>query len=141
MGFFNFFKPGGDTVKGALEGAGELAKDLRVAISGKDPEHAVMLKELETKVMLAQAEITKQEASHKSVFVAGWRPFIGWTCGAAIAYHYILFPLGDWISQLAGSTLEFPPIAMAELFPLVIALIGMGALRTAEKAGSYQNNH
>ena len=52
--------------------------------------------ELETAMQnanLAQLEVNKVEATHKSIFVAGWRPFVGWVCGVALAYHFILSPL------------------------------------------------
>lgn len=141
MGIFSFLKPGGDTVKGALEGAGGLAKDLRVAITGKDPELEHKAKELEAELLKAQTEINKVEAASGSAFVAGWRPMIGWVCAFAIAYHYVLFPLADWISRLAGADITYPAIAMAELFPLVIGMLGMGIMRTTEKTRNVQDNH
>ena len=42
---------------------------------------------------LAQVEVNKAEAQHRSIFVSGWRPFVGWTCGVALAYHFVLAPL------------------------------------------------
>ena len=64
---------------------GSLALDIREAIKGKemDPQRLIEL----------QAEINKVEAQSRSVFVAGWRPFIGWVCGVAFAFHYIVMPL------------------------------------------------
>ena len=64
---------------------GGLALDIREAIKGKemDPQRLIEL----------QAEINKVEAQHRSMFVAGWRPFIGWICGIAFAFHYIVMPL------------------------------------------------
>ena len=51
---------------------------------------------------LAQLEVNKAEAAHKSIFVAGWRPFVGWVCGVALAYHFILAPLLQFGFALAG---------------------------------------
>ena len=57
---------------------------------------------------LAQIKVNQQEAAHKSIFVAGWRPFIGWVCGVSLAYHFILAPLIEWILVLSGNTLDLP---------------------------------
>ena len=77
-----------------------------------------------------QIELNKIEAAHKSVFVAGWRPFIGWVCGAGLAFTFILNPIIQWKTGSPGP--ELPVDIMTEL---VLALLGLGALRTAEKFG------
>lgn len=85
----NIFGPAiGETVKGIGEGVGTLAKDLRTAITGEiSPDKRAELEELaaraESMAMQGQTAINKIEAGHKSIFVAGWRPFIGWVCGVA----------------------------------------------------------
>lgn len=83
---------------------------------------------------LAQAEINKIEAQHRSLFVAGWRPFIGWVCGINLAY---LVCVRDWlvfISVVTGVDVPIPPAVGMDMTPeLVIALLGLGGLRTFEK--------
>ncbi len=77
------------------------------------------------------------EAGHRSIFVAGWRPFIGWVCGFALAWHFILFDLLTWI------TVNFFPHVTAiakltgteTLVTVLLSLLGPGAMRTAEKFG------
>ena len=59
-----------------------------------------------TGVVMGQIEINKVEAGHKSIFVAGWRPFVGWTCGIALAYNFVLRPLGMSIAFYAGVDLS-----------------------------------
>lgn len=80
-----------------------------------------------------QAEINKIEASHRSIFVAGWRPFIGWVCGIGIAWEFVGKPIGLFVSEAIGSTLTLPTVATGELMTLIFALLGLGGLRSYEK--------
>ncbi|MBV1888705.1 MAG: holin family protein [Proteobacteria bacterium] len=81
----------------------------------------------------AQAEINKQEAAHKSLFVAGWRPFIGWVCGAGVAWQFVFMPLLAFFLPVYGISEELPAIPTESLFELILAMLGMGGLRTFEK--------
>lgn len=84
--------------------------------------------------LLAQIEINKIEASSPSIFVSGWRPFIGWTCGFALAYSSILEPLLRFIAQVALSyTSTFPVVDTTITLQILLALLGLGAYRTYEK--------
>ena len=80
-----------------------------------------------------QLEVNKAEAGHRSLFVAGWRPMIGWVCAFAVAYQYILLPLVSWVA--AVFTLPMPPLPGLDgnLWELTMGLLGMGALRSFEK--------
>jgi hypothetical protein len=81
-----------------------------------------------------QVELNKIEAAHRSVFVAGWRPFIGWICGAALAWHFIGHPLLAWANALFGQPPAIPPLLDdGALMELVLALLGLSGLRTFEK--------
>ena len=80
-----------------------------------------------------QSEINKIEAGHRTIFVAGWRPFIGWICGSGLAFHFIIFPLMEWLSKLSKNPVTAPQIEVGALFTLVTALLGLGATRTYEK--------
>lgn len=84
---------------------------------------------------LAQIEVNAEEARHRSLFVAGWRPFIGWVCGAALAWEFVVAPLAGWGLTLAGLELVYsvPDVASGKLFELVLAMLGMAGLRTYEK--------
>jgi len=81
----------------------------------------------------AQMEVNKAEAASGSVFVAGWRPAIGWVCAAAVAYTYLLVPVGMWLSFLVGKPIAKPPVLDANLWELMFAMLGLGGLRTFEK--------
>jgi hypothetical protein len=83
--------------------------------------------------LMGQIEVNKTEAAHKSIFVAGWRPFIGWTAGAGVAWSFVVAPISEWVSRLIGWTGKMPELDSAQLMTLVLALLGMGGLRTYEK--------
>jgi hypothetical protein len=80
-----------------------------------------------------QMEVNKVEAGHRSIFVAGWRPFIGWTCGSAFAMHFVILPL----LQLAAIYADFtPPIIdfdMESLLTVMLGMLGLGGMRSYEK--------
>ncbi|MCX7369859.1 MAG: 3TM-type holin [Alphaproteobacteria bacterium] len=87
---------------------------------------------------LAQIEVNKIEAAHSSIFVAGWRPFIGWVCGVCLALYYgvqilIGSALWVWASVNAGSLVERPELGLAEIIGLTGVLLGGASLRTFEK--------
>ena len=88
-------------VGGVLSGIGALAKDIRAAVTGdispeKKAEIQLKLAELEMQASNAQTDINLVEAQNPNLFVSGWRPFIGWTCGFAIAYHFLRYSLFEW---------------------------------------------
>mgnify|MGYP000686285953 CR=1 FL=1 len=80
-----------------------------------------------------QMKINLAEASHKSIFVAGWRPFIGWVCVFGLGYQYVFAPILGAILALFGSVAILPVLDMAVLFPLVTSLLGIGGMRSWEK--------
>jgi hypothetical protein len=80
-----------------------------------------------------QMEINKVEAASGSVFVSGWRPGIGWVCGAGFAVQFVIGPLAEWGSALAGHPVKFPQMDTGTMMPLLLGMLGLGGLRTAEK--------
>ena len=85
------------------------------------------------KIDVAQLAINKQEAAHRSVFVAGWRPFIGWTCGIALAYNYVLQPILIFVLAQTGHLMDLPAMDLNEIMPVLMGMLGLGGLRTFEK--------
>ena len=78
-----------------------------------------------------QLEVNKVEAAHKNMFVAGWRPAIGWICGFALMYSTILSPiLGIWYTV--------PPVDSSLLTTVLMGMLGLGAMRTVEKTKGVQ---
>ncbi|MFZ5609771.1 MAG: 3TM-type holin [Pseudomonadota bacterium] len=94
---------------------------------------AAVLARIRQEPFLLQAEINKVEAAHRSLFVAGWRPFIGWVCGLGFLWAFIGHPVFAWVVALAGLEATPPAILTDDMMELVLALLGLGALRTAEK--------
>ena len=85
-------------------------------------------------IAMAQIEVNKVEAASNSIFKGGWRPFIGWVCGAAFAYHFVLQPLLIFVMTYLGYPVpELPEFDMASLMTVLGGLLGLGGLRTFEK--------
>jgi roadblock/LC7 domain-containing protein len=82
---------------------------------------------------MAQVEVNKVEAAHSSVFIAGWRPSIGWVCAAGLAWAFVVAPIASWALTVLGIKAELPAIQFDHLFELVLAMLGIGGLRTFEK--------
>ena len=80
-----------------------------------------------------QVEVNRIESSHRSIFVAGWRPFIGWVGGVSLLYAYLLYPVLSWVAAIWFTTLLPPRLVVDNLFELVLAMLGLGGLRTFEK--------
>lgn len=84
--------------------------------------------------LMGQLEINKQEAAHRSVFVAGWRPFIGWCCGLGVLYSFFLRPLLTWVLLVIDAGLPaLPELDGEELAAMISGLLGLGGLRSWEK--------
>jgi hypothetical protein len=82
----------------------------------------------------SQLEINKVEAASGSVFKGGWRPFIGWVCGAAFAYHFVVQPVILFAITAVGVELpELPSLDMASLMTVLLGLLGLGGMRSYEK--------
>ena len=84
--------------------------------------------------LLSQLEINKAEAASGSLFKGGWRPFVGWVCAVAFAYHFVLQPLIVFILTVFGSDIpELPEFDMSTLLTTLGGLLGIGGLRSYEK--------
>lgn len=112
------------------KGQSEAAK-LRLA----EMAHNGELQELAAETGLAQGQldINKIEASSPELFVAGWRPYIGWVCGAGLSWEYVLQPIATWGLAVSGNTTPLPDVHAADLIPLLFVLLGVGTWRTVEK--------
>ena len=84
-------------------------------------------------LLLAQTETNKTEAAHQNLFVAGWRPAIGWSCALGIFWLFIGHPMATWVAHLDGSAETLPTIDSEILLELTLAMLGIAGLRTFEK--------
>ncbi len=91
--------------------------------------------ELAASVTLVQGQldVNKAEAANSSIFVAGWRPFIGWVCGAAFAWNWIGLPIAKVASQFAGTIIQLGTADMSEMMPVLLGMLGLGAMRSYDK--------
>ena len=81
----------------------------------------------------AQIEVNKIEAGQTNIFVSGWRPFVGWTCGIALCYHFVLQPFLMFVFFAIGKPMELPVFDMTTLTTVLMGMLGLGGLRTYEK--------
>lgn len=80
-----------------------------------------------------QISVNAAEAASNSLFVAGWRPAIGWTCGAAFAFKFVLGPSAVVLMAMAGHPITLPDFDFTEMSTILMGMLGLGALRTVEK--------
>jgi len=118
--------------------------DSVVGVAGKVLDKFVEDKDLKTKLNaelksqmisldLAQAQANIEQAKHPSVFVSGARPSIMWICAFALAWQYILAPIASWAIVLWYPLVTLPSLQTEELTGLIMALLGLGGMRSAEK--------
>ena len=106
-------------------------KDQKAALAH---EIATMSDQHAQEALMGQLEINKAEASSGSLFKGGWRPFIGWVCGFAFAYHFVLQPLIVFGVTAAGVDMpELPSFDMGRLLTVMMGMLGLGGLRSVEK--------
>lgn len=81
----------------------------------------------------SQIEVNKEEAKSNSLFVSGWRPFIGWVCGSAFAWVYILQPILGFFLTAIGHPVTLPHIEFGEMSSVLLGMLGLGGMRSYEK--------
>ena len=88
----------------------------------------------ELQVMLAQIMVNLEEAKSGSLFKGGWRPAVGWSCAIAFMYNYILYPFLKFLAVLVMDTVpDFPEVDLAGMMPVLLGMLGLGAMRSFEK--------
>lgn len=87
----------------------------------------------DTDLAKGQLAVNQAEAGNPSVFVSGWRPFIGWVCGSGLAYQFVFSPLLTWAAALVGHPVATPTLDMSTLLTLLLGMLGLGGMRTMEK--------
>ena len=122
-----------------IESVGKVADDL---FTSDEERMKIQLQgmKIEADLLHGQQETNTAEAKHQSIFVAGWRPFIGWVGGIALAFHFLLYPILSWsILILRSKGLvdldpnNLPKIDAGPLFALVTSMLGIGGMRSFEK--------
>ena len=94
----------------------------------------ILMQRIQQKLAEKQLDVNAKEAGHRSVFVSGWRPFIGWIGGSALMFEFILSPCIEWYSKFAGLNLTAPEIQTGPLLAIVTSMLGVASLRSFEKS-------
>lgn len=89
---------------------------------------------------IAQNEVNKAEATNTSLFIAGWRPYIGWVCGTGLAFQFLVGPIVTWLAALNGKPVVFPTLDMGTLLTLLLGMLGLGGMRTYEKINGLKDD-
>mgnify|MGYP003317958288 FL=1 len=105
-------------------------KDQKMALAH---EISTMAERHAQELAKGQLEVNKVEAASKSMFVAGWRPFIGWVCGIGFLANFILIPMANFGLALASVEITIPMIDTTQMMPVLMGMLGLGAMRTVEK--------
>ena len=127
MGILGKIFGGGETAVAGVTAVGNVLDNLFTSNDEKLTHEEVRIR-LAQQPDMAQIELNKTEAGHRSVFVAGWRPFLGWIGGFGLANMFLINPWIQWITGVAG-----PNLPQDIIMELVFALLGLGTLRTIEK--------
>ena len=123
----------GGAAASPIEAIGKVIDEVHTSTEEKDAARIVM-ERLRQQPAKLQAAINAIEAQHRSVFVAGWRPFVGWVCGWALAYLWLLRSIfSDLIVAFGGPPLPALEITITDVVALLGPLLGLGTLRTTEK--------
>lgn len=94
-----------------------------------------------TGLVQGQLEVNKIEAQHTSIFVAGWRPAVGWICASALGWNYVLQPIIAWVAVVNGFDLaDAPSLDTAELTTILLGMLGLGGMRSYEKRLGVERN-
>ena len=105
-------------------------KDQKMALAH---EISTMAERHAQELAKGQLEVNKVEAASKSMFVAGWRPFIGWVCGIGFLSNFIIIPMANFGLALAEVSIVIPMIDTTQMMPVLMGMLGLGAMRTVEK--------
>ena len=118
---------------GALKQISGVIDDLHTSEEEK-LDKKILMQRIQQKLAEKQLDVNVKEAGHRSIFVSGWRPFIGWCGGFALAFEFILSPGIEWYSKFAGLNLTAPEIQTGPLLAIVTSMLGVAGLRSFEKS-------
>jgi hypothetical protein len=97
-------------------------------------EIATMTQRQAHEIAKAQIEVNKTEAGHKSLFVSGWRPAVGWVCVTGMGFNFVAVPLGNFMLSLSHSDVTLLALDLTQMMPVLMGMLGLGAMRSFEKA-------
>ena len=111
----------------------QIKEKIRIVDESARIKRAILDVRVDANVLVAELKVNETEAAHNSMFVAGWRPFVGWVCGVSLLYHFLLSPLMVFIFTIAGTEVILPAFEFSQLSSILMGMLGLGGLRTFEK--------
>jgi len=140
--------PGLDPISNIAEAAAKIVSlfksdpTIKAQLESQQSEAAL---QAQVQLTLAQLDVNKTEAASTNWFVAGWRPAVGWICGAALAYGLVLKPLVQFaltaMHRLDAATVALlPTLDTGTVMGLLVPLLGIGTMRTVEKLNNSEGN-
>ena len=118
---------------GALKTIAKVVDEIHTSEEEK-LDKKILMQRIQQKLAEKQLDVNAKEASHRSVFVAGWRPAIGWVGAFALMFEFILSPCIEWYAKFAGLNLTAPEIQTGPLLAIVTSMLGVAGMRSFEKA-------
>ena len=112
-------------------------KDQKAALAH---EIATLAEKQAQEQVMGQIEVNKTEAQHPSMFVAGWRPAVGWVCAVAMLFNFLLIPFINLGLDIAEMNIQLDLIDMETMMPVLFGMLGLGGMRTAEKIKKVERN-
>jgi len=125
-----------DPVTAIIDAGGKILDKVIPDLNAREKAKEELIKvaqDQDFQITMAQLAINKAEAESNSLFKGGWRPFIGWTCGSAFALHFVIFPIINFFLVIFGKQSVSIPFDMATLMTVLMAMLGIGGMRTYEK--------
>jgi len=111
----------------------QAAADAKIKVMEMAQRGELAQLDADLKMATGQIEVNRVEAAHQSLFVAGWRPAIGWVCGAAFAFKFVVGPSVVVLMAMAGHPIVLPEFDFSEMSTILLGMLGLGGLRTMEK--------
>lgn len=139
---------GGEDVVSRLLGIGTTLIDRLIPDKTANAAAKVQLLQMheagDIKAMVGQLSVNQAEAANQNVFVAGWRPFVGWACGCAFIYAFILQPVIVTLMVVFHRTFDkamLPVLDMGSMMPVLLGMLGLGVMRSFDKTQGTDNGH
>ena len=120
---------------GALATISKVVDELHTSEEEK-LDKKILMQRLQQKLAEKQLDVNAKEASHRSVFVAGWRPAIGWCGAGALFFAFILSPCIEWYAKFSGIDIVPPAIETGPLLAIVTSMLGVSGLKRAFAAAA-----
>ena len=116
-----------------MDVAGRFLPEDKEKRAAAEREIEAKLTESLANIDIANLKINEADAKSGNWFQSGWRPFIGWSCGFALAYTYVMQPILTFGLAQAGYLIDLPAVNLGEMMPVLMGMLGLGGLRSWER--------